>query len=216
MRFDVELPDFRALADSIEGDIARAATEAMRATAPIATQALREQVTSAGLGQRLANTWRWRAYPDAGKARHSLQPAGYIWTRAPDIIDSFIRGAKVVPLNGRRFLAIPTEHVPRAPGARGSRTRMTPEQVEFRFNQDLILRRGKQGRILAFVNVVRARNRRSWRAPTKGRIAQGRAERQILMFTLVPTVRLPKLLELDTVAAKWSRDFEAEFNRRLS
>lgn len=213
MRFDVELPDFRQLANSIEGEIAAAATAAMKETMPEARQALREQVVAAGLGNRLANTWRGEAYP---KGSRSVNPAGYIWSNAPDIIDAFSRGAKIVPLNGKRFLAIPTKSVPRAPGARGSRRRMTPEQVEHAFNQDLFLRRGRAGRILAFITAVTSRNRRTIRQPTKGRAAQGREGRPILMFTLVPTVRLPKLLDIDAVAARWAARFEASLNQRLA
>jgi hypothetical protein len=38
-------------------------------------------VTSAGLGQRLANSWRDRHYPN-----HKLDAASLIYTKAPQII----------------------------------------------------------------------------------------------------------------------------------
>ena len=45
--------------------------------------AMRRQVTSAGLGQRLANTWRGKVYPH----RHvSLKAAGLVYTNAPEIM----------------------------------------------------------------------------------------------------------------------------------
>ena len=41
---------------------------------------LRGQITSAGLGARLANTWRGEVYP---KGRESLGAAGLVYSRAP-------------------------------------------------------------------------------------------------------------------------------------
>ncbi|MBB4837293.1 hypothetical protein HNP52_000344 [Sphingomonas kyeonggiensis] len=208
MRVTAGFGDLRLLADDIEGDVAGAATEAMRETTYKALLTLRRQVVSAGLGQRLANTWRDRVYPEQ---RRSMNPSGYIWSNAPDIIDAFGRGAQIVPLAGRRYLAIPSDNVPRRRGAK----RMTPFEVENAFNQDLTFLRGKNGRVLAFVEAVRSRNRRGYRPGTKGRLAQGRQLDRILMFTLVPTIRMPKLLDIDDVAASWAANFEARFLFRL-
>ena len=139
MRFDVTASGMAALMHDIEGDIAGAATGAMRESTPDAKQRLREQVTAAGLGNRLANTWRGESYP---KGRASVNPAGFIWSNAPDIIDSFNRGAQIVPHAGRKFLAIPTRNVPRSRG-RGTRKAMSFEQVEHEFNQDMFFKRGR-------------------------------------------------------------------------
>lgn len=213
MKINVTANGFRELLDDIEGDIAGAATGAMRETLPEARAELKAQVVSAGLGTRLANTWRGETYP---QSRRSLNPAGMIWSRAPDIIDAFARGAKIVPVAGSRYLAIPSDNVPRAGGRRGSTRRMSPVEVQGAFNQELIFRRGDRGRLLAFVSVIKARRGGAYRRATKGRLAQGRERELVLMFTMVPTVRLPKLLDLDDVAQRWSRRFEAEFTRRLS
>nr|WP_281375421.1 DUF6441 family protein [Sphingomonas jinjuensis] len=196
---------------NFEGEIAGAATEAMRETMPLAKQELRDQITSSGLGQRLANTWRGNVYP---QSRRSVNPAGYIYSNAPDIVDAFSRGATIRPLAGRRFLAIPTNNVPQT-RARGARKQMTPEEVQLAFNQDLFFKRGPNGRVYAFVNAVQSRNRKSFKPSTKGRLAQGRAEKPVLMFVMVPAVRLPKLLDLDAVAAKWTSRFEASFAQRV-
>ncbi|MFZ3484207.1 DUF6441 family protein [Sphingomonas sp. 3-13AW] len=212
MKFEVEVPDFAKVMREAEGGVARAATVAMRATTGDALRELRGQVTSAGLGQRLANTWRGNVYP---KSRNGMNPAGYIYSRAPDIIDSFVRGATILPVNGSRFLAIPTASVPRALGRRGSARRMTPEQVEHTFNQDLFYQRGKNGRVLAFINAVGARRGRGIRQATSRRLAQGRVLKRVLMFTLVPVARMPKLLDLDRPAANWSAAYIAAFTRGL-
>lgn len=212
MKIDVGVSDMQALMNGIEGDLAEAASLAMRDTTYKALLELREQVTSAGLGQRLANTWRDRVFPER---RRSMTPSGYIWSNAPDIIDAFSRGAQIVPLAGRRFLAIPTKDVPNARGRRGSSNKMTPEQVENAFNQDLFFKRGRSGRVLAFINAVGARNGRGFRRATKGRAAQGRDPKPVLMFVLVPNVRLPKVLDLDAVAQRWAANFEARFVAEL-
>ncbi|WP_419808384.1 DUF6441 family protein [Sphingomonas sp.] len=213
MKVSVGVSSFKDLALGLEGDIASAATEAMREASSSVKQELREQVTSAGLGNRLANTWRGETYP---KSRRSVNPAGYIWSNAPDIVDSFVRGATIVPINGARFLAIPTDAVPNARGRRGARKKMNPAEVEAEFNQDLFYLRGRAGRVLAFLNITRSRNRRGFRQDTKGRRAQGRASERVLMFVLVRSVRVPKLLDLAGPADRGAALFEQAFTRRLA
>ena len=46
---------------------------------------LRSQITGAGLGARLANTWRGEVYP---KGRESLGAAGLVYSRAPVVVAS--------------------------------------------------------------------------------------------------------------------------------
>jgi Family of unknown function (DUF6441) len=66
---------------------------------------LSRQVVSAGLGQRLANSWRDRHYPN-----QKLDAASLVYTKAPQIIRAFDEGGVI---RSRRFLAIPTENAPR-------------------------------------------------------------------------------------------------------
>jgi Family of unknown function (DUF6441) len=68
---------------------------------------LRRQVASAGLGQRLANTWRDKHY-----LNQKLDAASLVYAKAPQIIRAFDEGAVVRSRRGR-FLAIPTENAPR-------------------------------------------------------------------------------------------------------
>jgi hypothetical protein len=67
---------------------------------------LRRQVSSAGLGQRLANSWRDRHYPN-----RKLDAASLVYTKAPQIIRAFDEGAVIRSRHGR-FLAIPTDNAP--------------------------------------------------------------------------------------------------------
>lgn len=208
MRIEVGIADFTAVTNGIAADIAGAATDVMRETTLSAKQELRDQVVSAGLGARLGNTWRGDVYPKSGEA---MNPAGYIHSNAPDIIDSFVRGAQIVPIGGARYLAIPTDAVPRAPGAgRASSTkRMTPEQVETAFNQDLIVRPGEDGHLLGFIDPNLSRFKRIKRPRGAGK------SRLVLMFTFVATLRMPKLLDLDGPADHWASAFRDAFSRRI-
>jgi hypothetical protein len=42
-----------------------------------------ERAVTAGLGQRLANTWRSRTYPEG---QQSVAAAGFVWSKAPNLI----------------------------------------------------------------------------------------------------------------------------------
>ena len=103
------------LAAAISGDLRKimaeevkdaedAVTAAMRQAADGLKADLRRQVTEAGMGQRLANTWRAELYP---KGRKSIKPAGFVFTRAPTIIRAFDQGAVIKSKHGF-WLAIPT------------------------------------------------------------------------------------------------------------
>lgn len=215
MQIDVGLPDFTAIMRDVEGGIAKAATGAMRETSKPAVLELRQQVTSNGLGQRLANTWRDRVYPEK---RESMAPSGYIWSNAPEIVDSFVRGATIQPVGGGKYLWIPTKNVPRARGrSRASSTkRMTPDEVQAEFNQEFVILKGRSGRLLAFLARDRAATKSGGiRKARKGRMAYGKQE-LTLMFTLVRTVRLPKLLDLKEPADRWGNAFVSAFHRRLA
>lgn len=196
MRITVQIPDVRAAFTSLETDLARAVTLGMRDVGGSAYAGLKSRTASA-LGQRVANAWRLKNYP-SGATTYSMDPAVVISSKAPKIIDAFDRGATIVPVNGGRFLAIPTSAVPRK-----GRRRMTPFEVESAFNQDLIIRRGPRGDLLAFVDKAVTRFHAS-----QGR-AYGRARAQrrigkaqlVLMFTLVSRVKLPRRLDLAATAA---------------
>ncbi len=220
MEIGITGPNFRELFADLEGHVATAATEAMRGTTYKTLLELRRQVTDNGLGVRLANTWRDRIYPEK---RKSMTPTGFIWSNAPDIIEGFTRGATIRPVGAAQYLWIPTKNVPRSRARvnrRGQRVKggaMSPEEVENAFNDSLFVRKSrKAGTLLAFINVVRSRNGRSFRPQTAGRSRQGRKAEPVLMFVLTRTVRLPKLLDLQGPAQRWEERFAAEFLRRMA
>lgn len=200
MRPTVKIPDLSAMMAGHEADGAAGISLAMGDAGDGLLQDLREDVRRSGLGARLSNTWRLNLYPERG--RPSLDPAAFIFSKAPKLIDVYMRGAVIVPVNGQRRLAIPTNNVP----MKGRGRRMTPLDVETSFNQDLILRPATRGdAILAFVNAVAAKTKKGWRPPTKGRAVQGRERRLVLMFVLVRQVTVHGRLEpVEQAAQRWA------------
>lgn len=201
MRYAAKAPAFREAFAADRQVAERAHTLGMRALTAGLKGELRDVTRAAGLGEKLANAWRGETYP---KATNSLEPASYVWTKAAKIIGAFAQGATITPTDGRRYLAIPTEHVP----LKGRGRRMTPVEVEAAFNQDLIVRKGKGGRLLAFVDVIPAKNKRGFRPVTKGRVRQGRTSKLVLMFILVRSVQLGKRIDPDAVAERWAGRFD--------
>lgn len=197
MRITFTHTDLKAALDDARDDVKQHNTSAMLQATDALKKDLRDQVTGAGLGGRLANTWRSKNYPPSGVA---MNPAGLVISKAPKLIDAFDSGPTIVPVNGQRYLAIPTDNVPPKAGGRGGARKMTPLDVEVAFNQDLIIRKARTGNLLAFVNVVKARNGRGYRRATKGRVAAGRQAELILMFVLVRSVTLQKRLDIQAAA----------------
>jgi hypothetical protein len=68
-------------------DLERAAASGMRDAGRGLKTELRRQVASAGLGQRLANSWRDQHYPN-----QKLGAASLVYTKAPQIIRAFDEG----------------------------------------------------------------------------------------------------------------------------
>jgi hypothetical protein len=114
-------------------DIERAASSGTRDAGRGLKTELRRQVSSAGLGQRLANSWRDRHYPN-----QQLDAASLIYTRAPQIIRAFDEGVVIRSRRGR-FLAIPTENTSRkaCPPPGGCFARKRPDPRRPRLQPDL-------------------------------------------------------------------------------
>jgi hypothetical protein len=68
-------------------DLERAVTAGTKAAGQGLKTELRRQMASAGLGQRLANSWRDRHYPN-----QKLDAASLVSTKAPQIIRAFDEG----------------------------------------------------------------------------------------------------------------------------
>jgi hypothetical protein len=161
---------------------------------------LRKQVIAAGLGSRLARTWRGRAYENKGH-----DAAALIWSKAPQIIRTFDEGAVIKGKSGL-WLAIPTPAAPKR-GVGGKR--INPSNFpEHRFGPlRFVYRRGRPS--LLVVDGVRVnksgrvgRQAKGGALTKSGRIKSGIAT--VVMFIMVPQVRLPKRLDVRRAAERWS------------
>ena len=196
------------LAAAITGDLRKimaeevkaaedAVTAAMRQAADGLKADLRRQVTEAGMGQRLANTWRAELYP---KGRKSIKAAGFVFTRAPTIIRAFDQGAVIKSKHGF-WLAIPTPAA--GTGARGKR--MTPGLWEQMHGSRLrfIYRRGAPSLLVAENMRARTGKRGGFAKGSASALRTGRGMTSVVMFILVPQVSLRKRLDINAAAERW-------------
>lgn len=197
------------LAAAISGDLRKimaeevkaaedAVTAGMRQAADGLKADLRRQVTEAGMGQRLANTWRAELYP---KGRNSIKAAGFVFTKAPTIIRAFDQGAVIKSKHGF-WLAIPTPAA--GTGARGKR--MTPGLWEQMHGARLrfIYRRGAPSLLVAENMRARTGKRGGFAHGSASALRTGRGLTTVVMFILVPQVNLKKRLDVDAAAERWA------------
>jgi Family of unknown function (DUF6441) len=193
-------------------EIERAVTSGTRDAGRGLRAELRHQVTSAGLGQRLANSWRDRHYPN-----QQLDAATLVYTKAPQIVRAFDEGAVIRSQRGR-FLAIPTENAPRR-GTDGKR--ISPSTFpEHRFGPLRFVRRSS-GPSLLVVDGLRASfsrktgELRGFRRATERARQSGQGLTAVAMFLLVPQVKLRKRLDVARAAEHWSAQLPALIEQQL-
>jgi hypothetical protein len=192
MHASVRTGGFLIKAGGAERALGRAITGAMRDATNTLKLALRAEAQSVGLGARVANTWRGKTFPDRSDA---IDPRGFIWSKAPKIAQFFDSGNAVVPINGHRYLAIPTEAARRITGKKGRR--LTVREVEAKLGRRIIVIKGKQGHLLGlFDQSLNARGARKRGAKKRD---------MVLLYTFVPSVAGQKRLDVqahvDQVAA---------------
>ncbi len=202
MRFSVKTDDIRKALSGAETQIAKAVTAGMRDASVGLKGDLRDDVTGAGLGQRLANTWRGKAYPESGE---SMEAAAFVWSKAPKLIDAYDRGATIRSNRGF-FLAIPTEYAGRGIG----REKVTPGSWERRTGIRLkfIYRRGAPSLLVAEqrARTGKGAQRASSRfaRPSPAALKSGRGLTSVVVFILVPQVRVKKRLDINRIAQAWA------------
>jgi len=175
-----------------------AVTNGVREITEHVKQDLRQEVTAAGLGQKLAMAWRSQLYPKGGK---SVETAGWVWTKAPKLIDAFNRGTMIRSKKGI-FLAIPTSAAPKR-GIGGKRINPSnfpePSLGKLRF----VYRRGAPS--LLVVDNLRARTgkRGGFARASESALRTGRGLSTVVMFILLPQVMLKKRLNTQVIAQRW-------------
>ena len=162
-------------------------------------QEMRAQVTSAGLGRRLATSWRGKIYENK-----KLNAAGRVWTKAPTIMRAFDEGVTIKSKKGL-WLAIPTPSAPRR-GVGGKR--ISPSTFpEHRFGRLRFVYRGSGKPSLLVVDGLRARGgkRGGFSRAGKRARATGRGLATVVMFIMVPQVRLRKRLDFTGAGRHWQQ-----------
>lgn len=206
MRFSIKTDDLAKGLSEAEGDAARSVTSAMREVTEGLKTELRADVADAGLGQRLANTWRGRTYPEGAV---SLEAASFVWSKAPNIVDAFDRGVTIRSQRGF-WLAIPTAAAgAKGLNATGAMKRITPSGWERRTGMRLrfVYRRG--GPSLLVADNARLTKRGVPRTNT-GRTRSGASYTRlagrstVVVFLLVPQVTLKKRFDIATAAQRWA------------
>lgn len=190
----------------IEGDLRRvmaeridalgdAAADAVAETAERLKEELRRQVTGAGLGQRLANTWRSRFYPND----HPLRSAAFVYTKAPTILSTFAHGATIRGRDGL-WLAIPTAAAPK----RVMGKRVTPGLLERAWGIRLrfIYRRGRPSLLVADNLRAGGGKRGGFRKASDKARQSGAGLASVPLFLLVPQVTLKKRLDIEGAKAR--------------
>jgi hypothetical protein len=204
MKLRVDVPDVRRFAADTLRALEFGVTAGVRSATEGLKQEIRQQVEGAGLGPRLGNAVRSRMYPVRG---NSLGAAGIVYPsgvgkipRVEQILDAFDRGVTIRSSRGL-FLAVPTEQAGRRRGGR----RETPGEWERRNGLRLrfVYRRGGAS-LLVIDNAVPGRGGRGYRDATRRRQASGRKPETVVIFLLLPVVRLGKRLDLESLARKWA------------
>jgi len=208
----------RSLYKQLGDDISRATTAAMSEVTDDLKNELRQQVEAAGLGTRLANTWRGTTYP--GDGRSSLSPATYVFSKAPDIIDAFDRAPIVIPLGGRKYLAIPTPTAGVLHTSTKAHARLTPALWEAETGVKLRFFKppGKRYALLVTDAIYRRQAHKYQLRKSFHPIKEGPGPDQaktIVIFILVPQARMPKRLNVDEAAAHWADQVPSILERRL-
>jgi hypothetical protein len=193
-------------------DIGRAVTGGTRDAGRSLRTELRRQVTSAGLGQRLANSWRDKHYDNRG-----IDAASLVYAKAPQIIRAFDEGAVIRSRRGR-FLAIPTESAPRK-GTDGKR--ISPSTFpEHRFGPLRFVPRSSGPSLLAVEGLRASFSRktgelRGFQSATDRARRSGQGLATVVMFLLAPQVKLRKRLDVARAAERWSGQLRALIERQL-
>lgn len=212
-----------SLAADSEREIRRMATSIKRAVSGATAglrQALQEETKRGfsdapdGGGQRLARTWRSQVFPSDGSA--SVNAAGFVWTRAPVILDKFDKGGAVA--SGAGFwLAVPLPAAGKLPGNR----RWTVAEWERRHGRlRYVYRRGGWPLLVSsdvrLDGKGRARRGVSTSRKTGSSYTRLRGRQSVPIFVLVPRVMLKRKVSLDALADAALADLAQRVDGALS
>lgn len=194
--------------------IERAVVTGVRSSANTLKQRLRGQTIGAGLGRRLANTWRDKNYPEQNIA--AANPASLVYSKAPQIAEGFSRGTPIKSSKGF-YLAVPTDAAPK----RGIDNReISPKTFpEWRYGKlEFVYRRNGPSFLVVHNSGITKSGRASRQRKNGGRTRSGtyrKGTASVIMFLLYPQVRLPKVFKLDQERRRAAVELQREIRLRL-
>ena len=205
MSFRLGLAIVGSLQEKLAADLKAgetAVTAAMDEAGQGLKNAYRQDIVGAGLGRRLANTWRHKRYPDKGK---SLKAAVLVYNNAPEIVEAHAAGA-TIRANSAKFLAIPTQNAPKL--GRDKVAISPTDWPNYRYGPLRFVKTKRGGllvvdgvRVTAKGRISKIRGRKATK--TKGAYSSLTGRATVVMFVLVRQVRLRKRLDLDGPARVW-------------
>lgn len=208
--------DLERVTESRKVQYLTAVKESVQEEAKDVQQKLRDDVTGAGLGQKVANAWRLEVYPARSL---SYTPSALLFSRAAHIIEAHSRGEPIRAKSGS--LAVPIPGTPAAE-VRVPRGGGRVELMRRRFGE-LTLIVNRRGLAMLVANNVRQTVSGRYRANT-GR-SQGRVFSRLTggaslpLFWIVREVRMQKRLNWEGIAQEAEPGFrdrvEGNLRRRL-
>jgi hypothetical protein len=183
---------------------------------------LRDDVTSAGLGQGLANAWRLDVNPRGAKLAYS--PSAYLHSNAAHIIEGFTKGEPLASRDGG-YLAVPIPGSP-ADEVRVPKGGKLIAIMEKRFGKLRTIRTKRGLLMLVAENVRQSASGRFGSAVRTNKktgtryVPKNAATATLPLFWLVRQVRLAKRLNWPTIAKEAEGQFastiESKLKQRLS
>lgn len=214
--FDLQLKaalggDLDVMQAGVMDAMARAGHDTMHELKDRGVSRLRASVREAGLGDRVANTWRGEVYPKRG---YSPEPALFIWSKAPELINAH-QGETIHGRDGG-WLAIP---VPDSPAENFPARGMSKvEYARQRFGDRLFVIPGIPGARPAILAVEGVGQTKTGRLTVRKKTKSGnwgKGTMTAFLFWLVPQVTLKRVLDVDA-DFEWIEDmFYSTYPRLL-
>lgn len=188
--------DLRSMMKAELKDIGDAARKSIAESTTGLKEELRAEVRGAGMGNRLATTWRSKLYPNEGP----LDSAGFVYSKAPKIIDAHSRGV-TIRAHGGKYLAMPTDAAPKK-GTDGKR--VTPKTMPARFGELRFVARAGKPPLLVADNLRASTGKKGGFARASATAQRtGRGVATVVMFILVPQAKLKKKFDIRSTSEKW-------------
>jgi hypothetical protein len=201
--------------DATLGDLAEAAMAAADAVEGWGKRQLRSD-TEPKLGRKVANAWRSRVWPSKG-GKASIAPSIGWWTNTPHIIRAFSEGLTVRAGRGK-YLMIPTENAPQSGYGFGQSGRLRRARsyalvaAERKFGRLRSIKVKGKDLILLVADKVQ-KNKRGYAPASKTTLRRRKEENGVVMFVLVPSATMPKLVDPEKIADAIGREGVERFAR---